>query len=414
MGLRLKHLLCAVCALALLCALSEIGLRVYDSTTGQLTRGRLYDRGLVCKSWFCHHTLKPSQSFAVRHPDSDRRVKVTLNSYGLRGPEPSVPKPPGVYRILCLGDDVTFAPQVDESETFCAKLAEQLQQVSPIKIEVLNAGVPDYCPLLSYLQLKHQLLALQPDLVILNFDMSDIADDYHFRRFTAMDANGEPLSCQHPDLDLPKSMHSAKVEDAFLLPEFLKCRARCLWSEQAFREKGLDISCPTGKYCWLADDPPDWSVHIEQAFTGVTAIQKLVNTIHGELIVALHPAPWQVSEIATDGPGVREKVGVEQGQRFGSTQPFQTISASCRAAGIPCSDSSPSFMNAENPEELFLKNAAAFSPEGHALQATELARYVVEQQIGLWGRGAIRPSTIPEDSPPERHAAVPGPKIGAR
>jgi len=410
MGLRLKHLLCAVCALALLCALSEIGLRVYDSTTGQLTRGRLYDRGLICKSWFCHHTLKPSQSFAVRHPDNEKRIKITLNSYGLRGPEPSVPKPPGVYRILCLGDDVTFAPQVVEAETFCAKLTEQLRNVSPIKIEVLNAGVPDYCPLLSYLQLKHQLLALQPDLVILNFDMSDIADDYQFRRFTAMDADGEPLSCQHPDLDLPKSMQVGKLEDAFLLPEFLKSRARCLWSEQAFREKGLDISCPTGKYRWLADDPPNWSVHIEQAFSGVTAIQKLVATLQGDFVVAVHPAPWQVSEIATDGPGVRAKVGVEPGQKFASRQPFETLADSCRVTGIPCCDASPGFINAESPEELYFKHAAAFSPEGHSLYATELARFLVEERIGLWGRGAFQPSTIPEQAEPDRHAAVPRPE----
>src|SRR5437870_6885360 len=101
--LWLKHLFYALCVLALICSLAEVGLRVYDSATAQVTRRDLYDRGMVCKSWFVHHTNKPSRVFAVKSPDTRERVRISVNSLGLRGKEPAIPKPAGVYRIVCLG-----------------------------------------------------------------------------------------------------------------------------------------------------------------------------------------------------------------------------------------------------------------------------------------------------------------------
>src|SRR5579872_6776339 len=176
--LWVKHLVYAVAVLATLACLLEIGLRVYDSATAQVTRRDLYDRGLVCKNWFVHHTLKPSRVFAVNNPDTGERVRVAVNSLGVRGVEPEIPKPRGTLRIVCLGDDSTLATFIPEADTFCSQLRQELTTQLNRPVEVINAGVPDYCPLLSYLQLRHELLAREPDLVILNFDPSDVADDY--------------------------------------------------------------------------------------------------------------------------------------------------------------------------------------------------------------------------------------------
>src|SRR5579863_1354015 len=115
-----KHLLYALAVLALIACLAEVALRVYDSATAQVTRRELYDRGVICKSWFVHHNLKPSHAFSVRSPDTGERIRVAVNSRGLRGPEPIVPKPAGIYHILCLGDESTFAATIAESRTFCS------------------------------------------------------------------------------------------------------------------------------------------------------------------------------------------------------------------------------------------------------------------------------------------------------
>ncbi|MEK7251480.1 MAG: hypothetical protein AAB209_13775, partial [Bacteroidota bacterium] len=67
---------------------------------------------------------------------------------------------------------------VFSNETFSKRLEEKLQsQQGAMKFEVINAGVGSYSPLLEYLYLKHYELQFNPDLVILNFDLSDVYDD---------------------------------------------------------------------------------------------------------------------------------------------------------------------------------------------------------------------------------------------
>jgi hypothetical protein len=369
-----KHVTYAIAVLALVACLAEVGLRVYDSATAQVTRRDLYDRGLVCKSWFVHHTLKPSHTFAVKNPDTGQRVRLAVNSRGLRGPEPLVPKPPGTCRILCLGDESTLATQVSEAETFCALLQGELA-AGGAAVEVINAGVPEYCPLLSFLQFRHALLSLQADLVVFNFDMSDIADDYHLRRYAVMNADGAPLSCAHPALEIPRSGRSGR-EGMLLLPQFARQRLNCLLAEKMLDEKSRTLDSPKCRYLWLEDQPPDWSVHIGQALGPLADLDALARTSGAALVVAACPAPWQVSALATTGEGVREQVGVGKGVHYRSRRPFETLAEFCQMHSIPFCDTLAAFVEHSQPERLYLTSAAAFSAEGHALYARELARFL--------------------------------------
>jgi hypothetical protein len=370
-----KHLVYAIAVLALVACLAEVALRVYDSATAQVTRRDLYDRGLICKSWFVHHTLKPSHAFAVKNPDTGQRVRVAVNSRGLRGPEPSVPKPPGTYRIVCLGDDSTLAQHIPESETFCTLLQGELSASGGPAIEVINAGVPEYCPLLSYLQFRHELLSLDADLVILNFDMTDIADDYHLRRYAAMNADGTPMSCAHPALELPRSGRAGR-DGMLLLPQFVRQRANCLLAEKMLDEKSRSLESPKCRYLWLEDQPPDWSVHIGQALGPLKNLDELARLTGARLVVAACPAPWQVSALATNGDGIREQAGVGKGVFLRSRRPFETLAEFCQTHEIPFCDISTMFVEHSQPERLYLTNAAVFSAEGHAVYARELARFV--------------------------------------
>lgn len=393
--LWLKHLLYALFVLAMLVCLTEIGLRVYDSVTGQVTRRELYDRGMVCKSWFVHHTLKPSQHFAVKNPDGGARVKVSLNSLGLRGKEPAIPKPAGVFRIVCLGDEMTFAPHVPEGETFCGHLRQLLQAGTRLQVQVVNAGVPDYCPLLSYLQLKHELLGLQADLLVLNFDMSDVGDDYQYRRHTVMDAAGRPIACPHPALEMPRSLTKSKRDDLFLLPQWAKLHAGGMWADKVLTEQPRGIDAPQGRYVWLEDHPPDWSVYIEQALTPAAHINDLARGTYANLVLATYPAPWQAATTASDGEGVRQRAGVAQGTLYRNRQPFDTVRTFCESHKIAYCDASPAFQRGERPERFYLKNSPAFSTEGHALYARELAKFLIENMPAVLGHGGDPSPTLP-------------------
>jgi len=375
-----KHLLYAVSVLALLACLAEVGLRVYDSATAQVTRRELYDRGMVCKSWFVHHTLKPSHAFLSKCPDTGERVRVAINSRGLRGPETVVPKPAGVYRILCLGDESTFAPAIADAETSCAVLQTELAgSLSPLSVEVINAGVPEYCPLLSYLLYRHELLALQPDLVVFNFDMSDVADDYHLRRHAVIDPEGTPVNCPHPALEMPRSAGKCAREGTLLLPQFARQRLNCLLAERTLGEDSRSIESPRCRYLWLEEQSPDWSIHINLALSPLKHLAELAQSSGARLVVAACPAPWQVSANASNGEGVRDQAGVAHDALLRSQRPFKTLAEFCQTHNIPYCDVSETFVHAEQPEQLYLKNAAAFSSAGHALYARELAAFLRQQ-----------------------------------
>jgi hypothetical protein len=374
-----RHLFYALVVLALLGCLTEIGLRVYDSATGQVTRRDLYDRGLVCKSWTVHHSLKPARTFSVRHPDRDERVTVMVNSFGLRGPEPALPRPAGVYRILCLGDELTFAAQTPDADAYCARLQQNLPERDGRRVEVLNAGVPDYCPLLSYLQMKHQLLGLQPDLVIVNFEMGDVADDYKHRRLTVIPTGGAPLSCAHPALEMPRRGGKLKTQaeqEVLLLPQWCRYRLSCLWAQHQRNEQSRSIDSPQSRFAWIEDQPPDWSVYIEQSLTPLAQLRDLVGGFGAELVVVVCPAPWQVSAAATSGGRIREDAGVPGEALYRSPRPFELVAEFCRAHHLACLDLSAAFQRSERPERLFLMNSAALSEEGHALYAQCLARFL--------------------------------------
>lgn len=395
----MKHLIYAMLIVAALAGAGEVGLRVYDSATGQITRRALYDRGLVCKSWFTYQTLKPAHNFAVKNPDTSEKVSVSINSLGLRGPEITVPKRSGVFRIVCVGDEQTLAVHMPEEQTFCRLLQQQLQAQASVPVEVVNAGVPDYCPLLSCLQVRHQLLPLQADLVIDTFEMGDVADDYHIRKRTTMDATGAPQCCAHPDLDIPRSMSGKTPLEMLLLPKWGQQQIGRIWAEKMMAEQQRGIGSADGRYLWLEDQPPDWTVYVQQTLQPLSSLQTLLaEQQRGTLLVGILPAPWQVSASASNGPQVREKAGVPPEMLYSASHPFETVTKYCAEHKLLCCDPAPAFRTHPQADALYLKNAAVLSASGHAVYAQELARQIVQQVPGPWN--GTRPPASGGDSVP--------------
>jgi hypothetical protein len=379
-----KPLCYALVFLALLACLLEIGLRVYDSATGQITRRDVMDQGLTAKSWFVHHSLKPARIFQVLNPDTKKRVRVAVNSRGMRGKEPAVPKPDDTYRVLCLGDEATLASYIAEADTFCARLEPLLRDAWGDSVETLNAGVPGYCPLLSLLQVRHQLLALEPDLVILSFDMSDVADDYALRRLAQKDQLGAAVSCTHPALEAAGGGKATRLANAFLLPTWLRQKADGYLAARALSAVSKSIESERCRYLWLEDDAPDWSAYIDHALEPIEQLANLLAARGARLVVTVAPAPWQVSAKASNGPGVREAAGVGRKVRFRSEKPFATVARFCHDRRIPVLNLLGAFLAEAAPEELYLTNAPQLSAQGHALFARELGRFLVEE----WAPGA--------------------------
>ena len=128
----MKQIVTALIVLVVLVCFFEIGLRVYDSHTGQVTRCELFDQGMLTKSRFCHHEFKPLLRLNIPGQGTDPDFPFDTNSQGLRGAEIVVPKPEGTYRIICLGDERTAGIDVAEADTFC----QQMQEFAAVPTEI--------------------------------------------------------------------------------------------------------------------------------------------------------------------------------------------------------------------------------------------------------------------------------------
>lgn len=111
----------------------------------------------------------------ARH-DSYIGVPVQINNVGLRGHDIAVPKPDGVYRIVALGDSITFGYGVPNEKTFPQDLERLLNQnlVTSVHYEVVNAGVPGTG--LSYYEyfVRKRASHLNPDLILICMALNDI------------------------------------------------------------------------------------------------------------------------------------------------------------------------------------------------------------------------------------------------
>lgn len=140
-----------------------------------------------------HHKIVPNTHSRFEQRDFSYIQRV--NNVGLRGRDIQIKKSPGRYRILMLGDSFTMGKGVEDDQTFSALLEEALNQrratCNNNIIEVLNAGVDSYAPILSFIQLRRDLEPLEPDMVVLNLDVSDLVQETVYRKQAVFGSNGE-------------------------------------------------------------------------------------------------------------------------------------------------------------------------------------------------------------------------------
>ena len=123
---------------------------------------------------------------SVRYTRAEFDHRIDINSLGLRDREISRAKPPGVFRILVLGDSFVEGKQVPLQDTFAKQLERALDQRFPSRRwEVINGGVSGYGTADEIKFFESLGRSLDPDLVILAFcignDVQDNVASSYFR-----------------------------------------------------------------------------------------------------------------------------------------------------------------------------------------------------------------------------------------
>jgi hypothetical protein len=103
--------------------------------------------------------------------------RIATDEFGLRNEHP-VEKPEGVYRILMLGDSVTFGFGVDQAQSFPAVLERLLNENNKTKYQIINAGVPGYSIRDEGALLPTLLARYKPDLVLWIVTSNDYDDSF--------------------------------------------------------------------------------------------------------------------------------------------------------------------------------------------------------------------------------------------
>jgi len=122
-------------------------------------------------------SAKTVEDLYVVDPASGLRVpiagitsgRITVNQLGFRGPEITVPKPPGTVRIAFLGASTTWCAEASSNEKVWPHIVTSgLRATFPgTRFDYVNAGVPGYTVRTSLKNLEHRVAPLDPDVIVI-------------------------------------------------------------------------------------------------------------------------------------------------------------------------------------------------------------------------------------------------------
>ncbi|MCP3978042.1 MAG: hypothetical protein GY716_01755 [bacterium] len=126
-----------------------------------------------------HHTLRPDVQFSEA---AWGRIgyRLSTNSLGFKDRAArKIELTSDRHRVLIIGDSFTEGVGLSYEETFVGLVDDRLAQGG---VEVLNAGVASYSPLLYFRKIRHLLdeVGLEVGEVVVFLDISDILDDLDY------------------------------------------------------------------------------------------------------------------------------------------------------------------------------------------------------------------------------------------
>lgn len=168
----LKNILFTLITVLIFLFLLELILRIFGYFP---LKSLLKDRGgrhlilQISKNKDLKYELTPhAQGFSMR-------CKVKINSRGFRDEKEYELQKKDKYRIIAIGDSITFGVKLPLSATY-AKQLEKMFNPGNRKVEVLNMGCGGYDILQAVTMLEDKGLQFSPDLVVYGFCLNDLVE----------------------------------------------------------------------------------------------------------------------------------------------------------------------------------------------------------------------------------------------
>ncbi|MDV2504655.1 MAG: GDSL-type esterase/lipase family protein [bacterium] len=271
---------------------------------------------------------------------------IVINSHGLRDVERPRAKPPGVTRILTLGDSFTFGMKVEAASSYPKALEAMLNgEGDGRRYDVINAGVVAYslCQERKWLGLKGW--RYEPDLILIGF----FGDDPH---------------CQDEESG----------------QRFLEPRVYRTFTRVSALYNFLRNSYSVFKARYLEWWRPAWTGGLE-ARSRFLERNNFTNIREEEWRAVAKDLRAIKAGAAERGAALLVVVIPDAGQvGFPEFQsPTRRLLAICKAEGIACLDTTPLFEAAKKPLELYLYPLDPhLSPAGHSFVARAVAERIAD------------------------------------
>lgn len=135
----------------------------------------------VCATSYGIRGNEPNRNYW--HITPEYRINIQTNSKGIRADE-EIPyqKPNGIKRIVLLGDSFGIGYGVNLEDTFSNQMKKFLEETG-ITCEIVNLSVSGHGTAEQLITLREQGLQYQPDLIVLAWHGSDLADNIRSNLF---------------------------------------------------------------------------------------------------------------------------------------------------------------------------------------------------------------------------------------
>ena len=327
----------------------------------------------------------------IRNPEFVARMKT--NSLGLRDDEVVLPKPPGTFRILVVGDSFVQASQVSVGQPFTEVLERSLNASPPRpgrpeRYDVVNAGVGGWGPAEEYLWLKNEGLRLQPDLVILQLylgnDVSDSGckilgqDEYKHKVCFYFDRDGRlyqdelrPRPAQPGDAVRTTLRNHTMLFNALETGVFEKL-------EEGTRDSGAASNWKSNMGVY-AKSPPrrereEWDEAWDVAGALVGEIKRESEAAGARFVLTAVPSVYQVYRDEWDQAVAANRLRPEQ---WDLERPNQRLGETASRLGASYLDLGPAFRDeAPTAPRLFYHLDRHFTPAGHEVVARHVEAFL--------------------------------------
>lgn len=345
--------------------------------------------------------LIPNKQGWWTQEDHEFIVAVQINSEGRRDVERDSAKPPGVFRILVLGDSFIEAMQVPLDETFSRRLEAELgAAMGRDAVQVVSMGVSGYGTASQTLYYEQFGREFDPDVVLLAFyPGNDVRNNSatlepllrpvyaENGRLERVLAGGKDSAKAETNRGILWKLHSYQYVRKILLtkqPRLARLFADLgLLKKKAVQRQETAGGVPVDYGVYATNPTADW----EEAWRSTTRLlgrlQDDVENDGGRLGIMIvtardhiYPEAWE--RVLAANPPMRNR-------EWDLEAPELRVVKWCKENAIPCFRLSPVFArHAEEGESLHFMYDGHWNAKGHALAARMIAASL--EQAGLLER----------------------------